>query len=104
MSRILFGAIFLIFVIAPTHASADDLPVAPLKPAKLHAAKAKTATPPATQDRSLGAVPFSDPYAPPVGAGKSAAGEFPAAKGAAPVNPKGGVSFILQMACERRAY
>ena len=97
MGRIRFVAICLmISVVAPMRASADDLPGAPLKPVKPHTARPKAAKPPATQDGSLSDIPFSNPYAPPVGAGKSAGGEFPAAKTAAPADPNGGMSFIYK--------
>jgi hypothetical protein len=102
MGRIRFIAICLaISAIAPMRASADDLPAQPLKPvkpqaAKPKAAKPKAAKPQATRDGSLADIPFSNPYAPPVGAGKSAGGEFPAAKTATPADPKGGVSLIYK--------
>jgi len=97
MGRIRFVAICLmISVIAPMRASADDLPAQPLKPVKPHAARPKAAKPAATQDGSLSDIPFSNPYAPPAGAGKTASGEFPAAKTAAPVNPKSGMSFTYK--------
>jgi hypothetical protein len=41
-------------------------------------------------------IPFSNPYAPPVGAGKSAGAEFPAAQRQAPVDPKGHTSFTYK--------
>jgi hypothetical protein len=96
MSRIWLSWVGVICVIAPMQAAADDLPAAPLKPVKLRAAKPKAGKPPATQDRSLSGIPFSNPYAPPVGAGKATGGEFPAAKTGAPVDPKGGVSFTYK--------
>jgi hypothetical protein len=77
-------------------AIADDLsaasPTAPPRPA----AKSKVVKPPATQGQSLGGIPFSNPYAPPVGAGKATSGNFPAARTATPVDPKGGVSFTYK--------
>ena len=82
--------------VAPMQASADDLPAAPRKPVKTHVAKTPAAKPPATKGATLGAVPFSNPYAPPVGAGKAAGAVFPASQAAAPVDPKGGVSFTYK--------
>jgi hypothetical protein len=41
---------------------------------------------------SLGGVKFSDPYAPPVGTGKTAVARFPAMPTDEPVQPQGGVS------------
>jgi hypothetical protein len=42
---------------------------------------------------SLGGVKFSDPYAPPVGSGKTPIARFPAMPNHEPVQPLGGVSF-----------
>jgi hypothetical protein len=97
MSRVqlsLIGVISLC-VVAPMLARADNLP-APPQPAPPHAAKTKAAKPPATKPQTLGDTPFSNPYAPPVGAGKGADAGFPAPQAAAPVDPKGGVSFTYK--------
>ena len=96
MSRIWLILIGLVCLVAPMQALADDLPAAPVKPAKLHTAKSKPAKPPAPTGETLGDIPFSNPYAPPVGAGKGADAGFPALQGAAPVDPKGGVSFTYK--------
>ena len=96
MSRIGLSLIGAICVIVPIQASADDLPTASSEPVKLHAAKGKAAKPPAAKGEALGGIPFSNPYAPPVGAGKGTGEQFPAAKTAAPVDPKGGVSFTYK--------
>jgi hypothetical protein len=66
----------------PRPTSAPKAKAKPLKPAKVGPSQA----------RGLGAK-FSNPYAPPEGAGKATGANFPAAKTAAPVNAKGGVSF-----------
>jgi hypothetical protein len=96
MSRIGLSLIGAICVIAPMQASADDLPAAPPEPVKPHAAKVRAAKPPAAKGEALGDIQFSNPYAPPAGAGKGTDEEFPAAKTAAPVDPKGGVSFTYK--------
>jgi hypothetical protein len=49
-----------------------------------------------SQADGLGAVKFSNPYAPPEGAGKATGGDFSAARTAAPVDPKGGVSVTYK--------
>ena len=78
------------------HAVADDLsaarPTAPPPPA----AKSKVVKPPAKEGRSLSDIQFSNPYAPPVGAGKATSGTLPAAQTATPVDPKGGMSFTYE--------
>jgi hypothetical protein len=83
----------VVCVVAAMPASADHVPTAPHKPA---AAKARVARPPAMKGQTVGDMPFSNPYPPPVGAGNGAGGEFPAAKTTAPIDPKGGVSFIYK--------
>jgi hypothetical protein len=83
-------------VVAPMLASANDVPAAPPKTASPHAVKTKTIKPPATQGQTLGDIPFSNPYAPPVGAGKGAAGDFAPAHAAAPVEPKGGLALTYK--------
>jgi len=83
-------------ILAATQASAEDLVPAQPKSAPPHAAKSKTVKPPRAQGSGLTDIPFSNPYAPPVGAGKSAGAEFPAARSAAPVDPKGNLSFTYK--------
>ena len=95
MSRVQLRLIGVICVVAPMLARADDLPASP-QSAPPHAAKTKAAKPPATTGQALGDIPFSNPYAPPVGAGKGADARFPALQGDAPVDPKGGVSFTYK--------
>ena len=96
MSRVRLILVGVICVVAPMLARADDQSAAPPKTVAPHTAKAKAAKPPATKGETLGAIPFSNPYAPPVGAGKGTGGDFPAAHAAAPVDPKGGVSFTYK--------
>jgi hypothetical protein len=99
MSRIrlsLVCSIGVVCVVASMQARADDLPPAPPKAVLAHPAKTKPAKPLATKGETLGDIPFSNPYAPPVGAGKGTGGDFPAATTAAPVDPKGGVSLIYK--------
>jgi hypothetical protein len=69
----------------PPPMSAAKAKAKPLKPAKLGPSQAD----------GLGAK-FSNPYAPPEGARKATGANFPAAKTAAPVDPKGGVSFTYK--------
>ena len=68
MSRIGLSLIGAICVIAPMQARADDLPAAPAKAAPPHAAKTKAGKPAAEKGQAVGDIPFSNPYAPPVGA------------------------------------
>jgi hypothetical protein len=96
MSRVRLILIGAICVVAPMSARADDQSVAPPKAVAPHTVKAKAAKPPATKGETLSDIPFSNPYAPPVGAGKGAGGDFPAAHAATPVDPKGGVSFTYK--------
>jgi hypothetical protein len=77
-------------------AIADDLSAAPPIAPPPPAAKSKVVKPPATQGQSLGDIQFSNPYAPPVGAGKATGAGLPAPRSAAPVDPKGGVSFTYK--------
>jgi hypothetical protein len=96
MGRIGLSLIGAVCVIAPMQARADDLPPTRAKAAPPHAAKTKGGKPATAKGQTVGDIPFSNPYAPPVGAGKVARGEFPAAKTAAPVDPKGGMSFTYK--------
>jgi hypothetical protein len=82
--------------VAATQASADGLVAAQPKSNPPHAAKSKTVRPPRSQGPGLADIPFSNPYAPPVGAGKSTGAEFPAAGSAAPVDPKGDLSLTYK--------
>ena len=87
---------------ASAPALADDLaaqqpPPSPMSAAKAKAKPLKPVKPGASQADGLGGVKFSNPYAPPEGAGK-ATGEanFPAAKTATPVDPRSGLSFTYK--------
>jgi hypothetical protein len=71
----LMGAVCLF---AATRALADELNPTQPKPA-VPAAKSKIMKPAQSTNSGLADVPFSNPYAPPVGAGKTTGGEFLAA-------------------------
>ncbi|HKN30614.1 MAG TPA: hypothetical protein VJY34_23150 [Roseiarcus sp.] len=90
------GFVWIAFVAASTQASADDLSATQPKPARSHAAKTKIVGPAAPKGDGLSGIPFSDPYAPPVGAGKATGGGFPAAAKAAPKDPQGDLSFTYK--------
>ena len=62
-------------------------------PAKPHAAKTKSLKPTAAKAAGLGAIQFSDPYAPPVGSGMAKSGGFPTQERAPAVEPQGGLSL-----------
>jgi hypothetical protein len=72
-------------------ADAQNLSV-PSKPARAHAKVATAGS--ASKSGSLGDINFSNPYAPPVGAGKTAITQFPALRTDDPVEPKGGISLM----------
>jgi hypothetical protein len=74
-------------------AEAESPSVAQWKPARPHAAKTTTLKAAATKSGSLGDIQFSDPYAPPVGAGKTTIAQFPAIRTDPPVAPQGGLSL-----------
>ena len=96
MGRVSRSVIGVALIFAATQAAADDFaPVRP-KPGSSHAAKSKTVKPAQSRGSGLADVPFSNPYAPPVGAGKSAGAELPAAQRAAPTDPKGDLSFTYK--------
>jgi hypothetical protein len=83
-------------IVAATQAAADDLVPAQPRPGPLHAAKGKTVKPAQSPGSGPAHIPFSNPYAPPIGAGKGAGSEFPAAQRAAPVDPKGDLSLTYK--------
>ena len=83
-------------IVAATQATADDLTPAPPKPGPPRAAKSKTVKPVQPRGSGLTDIPFSNPYAPPVDAGKSAGTDFPAAQRTAPADPKGNLSFTAK--------
>jgi hypothetical protein len=92
-SRSFIGAVF---IVAATQAAADDLAPSPPKPDAVHAKKSKTAGPSQSQASGLGGIRFSEPYAPPAGAGKGAGPQFPVTQRAAPTNPKGDLSLTYK--------
>jgi hypothetical protein len=83
-------------IVVAAQAAADDLTPGPPKPGPLHATKSKTVKPAQSQGSGLAGIPFSNPYAPPVGAGEHAGPALPAAQRAAPVDPKGNLSFTYK--------
>jgi hypothetical protein len=96
MGRVSLSFIGVALIVAATQAAADDLATTQSKHGPPHAAKSKTVKPPQSQRSGLADVPFSNPYAPPVGAAKNAGAEFPAAQRAAPTEPKGNVSLTYK--------
>lgn len=79
---------------ATVQANADDLAASKAASAR-KPAKTKAITPAARRQDGLG-VKFSNPYAPPEGIAQPKGPEFPAARRAAPTDPKGGVSFTAK--------
>jgi hypothetical protein len=92
--RAAFLALFGAAAVA-THALADELPARGSESAG-HAAKNKIAKPAKPKSPGLTDIPFSNPYAPPVGAGKTTGAEFPTAQRAAPADPKGNLSLTYK--------
>jgi hypothetical protein len=83
-------------IVAATQAAADDLTPSQPKPGPPHAAKSKTVKPTQALGSGLADVPFSNPYAPPIGAGKTTGAQFPAVQRTAPVDPKGNLSLTYK--------
>jgi hypothetical protein len=73
-------------------AAADADPLVQSKLVRPHA-KAARAVDSTSKSEGLAGVAFSDPYAPPVGAGKTAQSQFPAPPTDDPVEVKGGFSL-----------
>jgi hypothetical protein len=100
MNLLRHGLVWIICgAVACTPALADDLTPQQPQPPPASGPKAKAqkpAKPAPSQTEGLGAVKFSNPYAPPEGAGKATGGDFSAARTAAPVDSKGGVSFTYK--------
>ena len=96
MGRVSRSFVGVALIVAATQAAADDLAPAPTKPGPHHAAKSKTVKGAQSQSSGLADTPFSNPYAPPVGASKNAGVEFPAAKTAAPTDPKANLSLTYK--------
>ena len=80
-------------LVAVTQAAAEDLSPVPLNSPKPHAAKTKPVKAAAFKAAGAGDIPFSDPYAPPVGSGKLKGAVFAAPERARPSVPEGGFSF-----------
>jgi hypothetical protein len=96
MGRVSRSFVGIALIVAATQAAANDLAGAPTKPGPHHAAKSKTVKGAQSQSSGLADTPFSNPYAPPVGASKNAGAEFPAAKAAAPTDPKANLSLTYK--------
>ena len=96
MGRVSWSFIGVALIVGGTQAAGEDFTSAQPKPGAQHAAKSKTVKPAQSQGSGLADIPFSNPYAPPVGAGKSAGAEFPAAQRAAPADPKGDLSLTYK--------
>jgi hypothetical protein len=96
MKRVFLSLIGAMCVVTPIEAAADDLPAPQPNAARPQPEKSKLVKPPATGSQSPGDIQFSNPYAPPVGAGKATGGDFAAAKTAPAVDPKGGMSFTYK--------
>ena len=80
--------------VAWTQASAENLSADPLKPARPHAAKAKTGHPAVSKAASLDdVVRFSDPYAPPAGTTIVRRSDFPVDPYPSPREPTPGLSI-----------
>jgi hypothetical protein len=73
------------------------------KPARAHA-KVATVASSASRSGSLDGIKFSNPYAPPVGSGKTAIAPFPAMLTDDPVEPKDDTSFHGRSRFPGRAY
>jgi hypothetical protein len=96
VGRVSRSFIGVALIVAATQAAADALTPEQPKPGPPHAAKSKTVKPARPRGSGLADIPFSNPYAPPAGAGKSAGAEFPAAQRAAPTDPKGDLSLTYK--------
>jgi hypothetical protein len=96
MGRVSRSFILLALIVAATQAAADPVAPAPPNPGPQHAAKSKAVKPAQSQSSGLTDVPFSNPYAPPVGAGKSAGAGLPTPQRAAPIEPKGNLSLTYK--------
>lgn len=80
-------------VLALTQARAGEMSSASQSSAKPHGAKAKIVKSAALKAAGLGDIPFSDPYAPPVGSGKVKSAEFPLPERSLPADAQGGFSL-----------
>jgi hypothetical protein len=80
-------------LIALTQVSAHEATSAPQNPADPHRAKAKIAKSVDLKAARLGDIPFSDPYAAPVGSGKAKGASFQLPDRAVPAEPQGGFTI-----------
>jgi hypothetical protein len=96
MRCVRLSLIGVICAVAPMQATADDLSATQQQASPPQTPKSKVVKPPAPEGQSLGDIQFSNPYAPPVGAGKTTGAGLAAPQRAAPVDPKGGVSFTYK--------
>jgi hypothetical protein len=96
VGRISGSFIGVALIVAVTPASADGLVPAPPKSTPPRTAKSKTVKPAQLQSSGLADIPFSNPYAPPVGAGKTTGAEFSVAPRATPTDPKGDLSLTYK--------
>ena len=96
MTRFRLGFIMALCALASIEAMADDLPAAQARSARPHSTKTKIVKPAPSNGDGFGGAQFSNPYAPPVGAGKAAGADFPIPPLAAPTDPKGDVSLTYK--------
>jgi hypothetical protein len=96
VGRVSRGFIGIALTVAATQAAAGDIAPTQPKAAAAHPAGSRTVKPAQSQGSGLAGIPFSNPYAPPVGAGKSAGAEFPVGQRAAPADPKGHLSLTYK--------
>ncbi|MGO9420345.1 hypothetical protein [Roseiarcus sp.] len=78
---------------ALTQASAEEVSVVPQNSVQPHRTKAKIVKPDASKAASPGHIAFSNPYAPPVGAGKLKSTDFTLPERPLPADPQGGFSI-----------
>ena len=100
MSLLRQGVVWIVCgAAACTQALADDLTPPQSQPPPTSGPKAKAPKPAKlarSQADGLGAIKFSNQYAPPEGAEMATGADFSAARTAMPVDPKGGVSFTYK--------
>jgi hypothetical protein len=89
-------------IVAATQAAANDLAATQPKQSPPHAAS-KTVKPAQPSGSGLADIPFSNPYAPPIGGGKTTGAQFPAAKTAPPVDPKSNLSLTYKWKANNEA-
>jgi hypothetical protein len=92
MKRLCVAVVGLICASVGT-VEAEDPSMAQSKPIHHHAGKATTVQAASSTSAGLGDIRFSDPYAPPVGAQKGTAAQFPAIQSTHPAPQSGGFSL-----------